>query len=1204
MIQDVTTDGPLPIPTPRDRRRFPALWSGGRRRTAAQARPTRSIGPQLQLEGLEDRAVPAILFTPQFGAEHASNVGRNMSDPVVDLVFWGSQWNKSPGLSTSAYTKSVSNLLNSIYLSQLVEYTGPPNTAVIAALGNTAVDPSNPPANFTPLDLDSVVANEIDLGNLPVPHPNQVTPQDVLYLVITQPGTTSASGPSVGGYHTITPGGRIEGWISDDGSLDDSTINLSHEMAEAITDPAYQLGVVAAPGAQWPIPDANEICDHEAELYSYRVKGTMAQSYWSQQYGAFIVPDGTVQNFVVTPNDLAIGQNVGVLGGTLTIKGDQLAPNDNDWINIDVAPGGGVSVSLNFLSETATFEPGAITKIVVDPGGGNNTIQVSRTFVPVTIITGSGQDKVTIGETPSGGSLQQIQGAVNIVSNKNSGLVDLSVNGAFENGPHTVILSANGVTGLAQAPITFDPAHVRNLFLQSGSGKDAYTVMDTPSVQPGASTVIDTGGGQDTVNVWTTHGPLSVQTDSGPAQVTVGIQNIGGSNVSSVSGIHGAVSISGNAALTVDDINNTTARNATLNTGSLTSFAPAPITWSTYGGYLAGISSLTIWGGNAGNTFTVTNTASFSSPINLNTGGGNDSVTVLATNGALNINGWSGQDSVKVGNNGVMDAINAQVTVGNVLGNTTLEVSDIKNKTPKSVTLSPGTVSGFSTGKVTYTPASAKWGGVQTLWVFGGTAGNTFNVLNTDVPTYLWTGAGNDRTYVAATTAPLLLDGYGGHDTFQLGRASGAVMGNVSSLAGAVSLYDNGGTASLYVWDNADNTVRTPTLSSGTVSALAPTPINYQPGQVTYVEIDGGAAKDTYNVVSTPASTATTVVAAYPGYTFNLGDKLTGLDNIGGPVNFTGGLGYDTVNVNDAAGSGASKSYTLNTGVLVPSKGGALTFSSVDAMTVNLSNGTDQFTLGSNPAFPVSIQGGSGSDTLVGPDTANTWTITGPNAGTVGNVTFKGIGNVQGGKLQDIFKILPAGALSGALDGGLAPAGSNNWLDYSARSSPVQVNLSNALGAASAIGGGVKNIRNVLGGSGNDTLIGSNLGSVLVGGPGNDKLYAGNVNSLLIGGTGSDSLSGGQGDDILIAGTTDYDSMTAALDAILAAWSAPNQSFTNAVAGLVLGVGPKFQYPLTSNTIPDDLAQDVLTAGKGPDWFWVWKTDIYPHTPPNGGQVN
>ena len=67
--------------------------------------------------------------------------------------------------------------------------------------------------------------------------------------------------------------------------------------------------------------------------------------------------------------------------------------------------------------------------------------------------------------------------------------------------------------------------------------------------------------------------------------------------------------------------------------------------------------------------------------------------------------------------------------------------------------------------------------------------------------------------------------------------------------------------------------------------------------------------------------------------------------------------------------------------------------------------GSNTFTAASIPtSTAVTFQGGSASNTLVGPNTTNTWDITGTNAGTLdGTVAFTGVQNLTGGTVLDAF---------------------------------------------------------------------------------------------------------------------------------------------------------------------------------------------------------
>ena len=138
----------------------------------------------------------------------------------------------------------------------------------------------------------------------------------------------------------------------------------------------------------------------------------------------------------------------------------------------------------------------------------------------------------------------------------------------------------------------------------------------------------------------------------------------------------------------------------------------------------------------------------------------------------------------------------------------------------------------------------------------------------------------------------------------------------------------------------------------------------------------------------------------------------------------------------------------------------------------------------------VSTIAATGSDMVVVDDCRGdtTWSLTGANAGTItvagySSITFSGIGTLVGGDGDDTF-VFAAGVSTGTINGG---AGTNT-LDYSSRTTSVTVNLSTGSGTGT---GGISNIQNVIGGSGNDTLTGDASNNVLTGGLGRDTITGG-----------------------------------------------------------------------------------------------------------------
>ena len=138
-----------------------------------------------------------------------------------------------------------------------------------------------------------------------------------------------------------------------------------------------------------------------------------------------------------------------------------------------------------------------------------------------------------------------------------------------------------------------------------------------------------------------------------------------------------------------------------------------------------------------------------------------------------------------------------------------------------------------------------------------------------------------------------------------------------------------------------------------------------------------------------------------------------------------------------------------------------------DTITIDYSNGNPI------PGGGLTIDGGAGSNTLIGTGQPNTWNITGANSGTLNGVAFSNIQNLTGGTSGDAFHFSTGGSVSGNIDGG---AGGTNTLDYSSTAGPVTVNLQ--ADTAPQIGGTFSNINNLVGsGSTGDTLVGPNTPS-------------------------------------------------------------------------------------------------------------------------------
>jgi hypothetical protein len=453
------------------------------------------------------------------------------------------------------------------------------------------------------------------------------------------------------------------------------------------------------------------------------------------------------------------------------------------------------------------------------------------------------------------------------------------------------------------------------------------------------------------------------------------------------------------------------------------------------------------------------------------------------------------------------------------------------------------------------------------------------------------------RHHVAGNVSGLL-DGGGGSNTLDYAQYTTAV--NVNLATGVAT--GTGGVA------NINNVTGTPSNDTITANAAGGV-INGNGGQ----DFLGGGGNVTF-VLSLNQAPGTTVTGAGGANTLQGADipntwLLTGPDSgsvdsitFSGIANLVGGLSSDNFQFQP----GGSVSGTIDGG----SKGWDNTLdyfnNGFQPVTINLGTRTaSQVRGGLSGAFAniqVLVGSLSSDDLLIGPNVDTTWKISGPNSGQVGAITFNGFENLQGGSGTDVFQFQPQGAIYRTIDAGGAPAGQGNWLDYSAVSYAVTVDL--AAGSAinvsgSGVPGTVKEIQNVHGGNGGNTLTGNAQGNILIGGTGANTITGGSGRSLLIADKGASSISGGAGGlagggDILIGGWTSYDTMTAAneaaLMAILAEWQSTDSypirfsAINNSTGSLK---GKKLSW---GTTVQDNGKANALTAQAGPaalDWFFA-----------------
>jgi hypothetical protein len=422
-------------------------------------------------------------------------------------------------------------------------------------------------------------------------------------------------------------------------------------------------------------------------------------------------------------------------------------------------------------------------------------------------------------------------------------------------------------------------------------------------------------------------------------------------------------------------------------------------------------------------------------------------------------------------------------------------------------------------------------------------------------------GSGIDKfQFLPGGSVAGTIDGGGGANTLDYSAFGGAIVVNLQTSTATGTggflhigtLVGAGTSADNLIGPNATNTWTLTGANAGTIGSFHFSAI---------ANLTGGTGADTYKFTGTSPSLAGTITDSgginkldYSGYTggpisVNLATMAASLINGGAPGGFIGAL-------SSLAGS--------------PNSG----------------------------------------DTLTAGNTYNLWSITGPNAGKVNTFAYTGIENLVGGSNVDVFKFSAAGT-EVSINGGGAPAGQGDWLDYSGFASAVAVNLvtGSATNVNSGLAGSVTNIQNVHGGNALNTLTGDSQGNILIGGSaGGGTITGGTGRSLLIADKGGASVTGGSGSDILIADYTTFDTMSTAhelaLMSILAQWQSAD-SYADRFGDINKSSAYVGGSHLNGNnvlmwgtTVKDDgLPDAAATVTAAPslsalDWFFVDTNDI------------
>lgn len=474
---------------------------------------------------------------------------------------------------------------------------------------------------------------------------------------------------------------------------------------------------------------------------------------------------------------------------------------------------------------------------------------------------------------------------------------------------------------------------------------------------------------------------------------------------------------------------------------------------------------------------------------------------------------------------------------------------------------------------------------------------STLDTIVVDDPADLSTGSHTLTVALGPNAGEVALPGFGFDETnddylliaaavpLSLGEADSS--NNFADITGAY--HPAGGPIFIHGGDNSDSVMVSAIGKTLNVN-LNGTPLAYSNGvgsDVTEVRARLHGGDDIFDTIAIAKSTFVLGGAGNDDLrggkgidTIHGGNGADTLRMTPGADELVGGLGEDLL-----IGANSTTNWIV-TAANAGSTTARVSFAEVEALQGG--SGADRFRIGEDAGISGGIDGGAGLNTLVGPNQASFWSITGADTGLLNDESFVNIQSIVGGSQADLFSIENGGSLANSLDGG----GGIDALDYSALTSQVTVNLAakTASGLASVL-----RVESFIGGSGINTFIGPNVASTWrVTGPSAGKVASTSFTAFanLTGGSLNDTFifSAGQGVPGEVDGgagenTVDYSEYASAVTVNLNTGSATGiggglTNFRNAIGGAGAD-------QLTGNTLANILlggaGGDTLIGGGGND---------------------
>lgn len=628
-----------------------------------------------------------------------------------------------------------------------------------------------------------------------------------------------------------------------------------------------------------------------------------------------------------------LGDDVTVGNGTLdNIRG---AVNVLGGVRLAVDDSADPDASAYTLTGTTLDRTGAATitfsglaALELATGTGNDTVAVDDTpaAVPVTIRTGAGADAVTLSRTQDTVSVSGGAGDDTVTvgnSTLDSILGDLALDAGTGASDRLVIDDSGAAVG--------HDYEVTATTVDRTTGTDRHIDYGTAGFD---ALLLLSGTGADLIEVFGTASgtPVEINGGTGADRVVVGNPTL--------DNILSPVSVAGGAGdrLEIIDSGDDTNNDYTLTATALTRAATLTPVGGAVTVNFSGVGTLLLTTGDGSDSVGVSDTPAGGGPVTVQTGAGNDAITLTRIGGPVSLDGGAGNDTITAGV-GTLDNLIGTVGVsgGPAADVDWLVVNDAADVSDNAYTIDAGRVVRTAGGT-----ATVNYSGIDRLRVTAGIGRDTLDIpaLDANVSATVNAGAGND----AVTVGDGSLDGVAGTLVFDAGL----------------------GGDTLTVNDSADDDANAYQVTRDEVGRTS-TPDRvylYAAAGFERVNLLAGSGADTVAVLSTASGIPVSVAAGAGADSLTVGSDVNSLDDLLGDITLAGGGGSDRLTINDQGDAGGN-TYNLAAGTFDRTGTAQLTYQTVEALVVNASGGADTVNVsGTAAGTPVTVNGGAGNDAV------------------------------------------------------------------------------------------------------------------------------------------------------------------------------------------------------------------------------------------------